>query len=595
MASPIAVAASNVLSFSQGSNGGGSEAVFGGQTVLRGPRYQELDRRQSYYECKQHDQKGYDFDGRVYDPNAGLPFISQEKTPYLVPLSQRRPSAPYRIGRLIVNSFTSLLFGDLAERFPVIRVTGDADAEDFAQTLATEGDLPLRMVRARQLGGSMGSVAVSWRFKDGLPRYTVRNAKNLFVHEWKDRESHIPAHVTEVYPTRRQEWDGKQYAWVWYWYRRDWTLEEESIFKPIRYERGVEPVWEKDDARSVKHGDDDTHVVWIQNLPNDEDLDGFPDYEGCYEDMDELDVEFSVVMRGGKLNLDPTLVLNIDPEIASRTAVKKGSENALMVGLDGDAKYLELAGTSIDSGLKLVEALRKATLEVAECIIPDPHEVAAQGVSSVAIKAMFAPMIGKAGILRGQYGNAIQKLVRGPLLAARRASKTVVTVVDAITGEEVRHVGVVALPPKLVQTPVMDTETGEPTGEVKEEAIDRTPGEGGQLKLAWPPWFPPTPDDLSKTATTMSLATGGKAFLSKQTAVESTARMFGADPAEEWRRVQAQGKADAAAEKAKTDAFGGGDAGGEGDEDGGLPEGATPRGKGPPTGSRDPVSKEDDE
>ena len=51
-----------------------------------------------------------------------------------------------------------------------------------------------------------------------------------------------------------------------------------------------------------------------------------------------LDTLVSVVMKGATLNLDPTLVLKMDPELVSRKGVLKGSEHALVVGDDYAAR-----------------------------------------------------------------------------------------------------------------------------------------------------------------------------------------------------------------------------------------------------------------
>ena len=158
--------------------------------------------------------------------------------------------------------------------------------------------------------------------------------------------------------------------------------------------------------KSVIHKDDDTHFVWVQNLPSDE-QDGVPDCEGLYESLDEIDVLLSVMLRGAKLNLDPTLVIKDDKLFVQRMGIKKGSENAIVVDKEGgDAKYLELTGSSIEAGIKLFNEHRRTILEVAECVIPDPDTIAAQGQSAAAQKMVFSRMLSKGGILQEQYGTS---------------------------------------------------------------------------------------------------------------------------------------------------------------------------------------------
>jgi hypothetical protein len=553
VSSVVAIDSKNALSFS---SFGPENTTFGNgfrASLLNGDRYRELDRKQSYYDCTQYDTRLFDFDGRVSSPRSTQPMLGAEKASWYVPLNARRPSAPYRFGKIIVDSFTNLLFGD--QRFPAIRVDGDKDTEDFHQTVARVGRLPLKMIEARRLGGSMGAVGLSWSWYKGKPRYEVHNAKNVFVHSWDDRVEMIPRHVSEVYTFYKIQWNGKEFAKVDYWFRRDWTPDWDIVFKDVLAERGKEPFWVPDLAKSANHNDGLNHFVWVQNRPSDQ-VDGLADYEGLYDSFESIDLLMSVVSRGAILNLDPTLKLKMDPELVSRMGVRKGSDNAIVVGKDGDAEYMELGGTSIEAGTKLIEMMRRAILETAQCVVPDPHEVAAQGVSSVAIKAMFSPMLAQADVLREQYGAGIERLLDGPATVAREASRSRVVVVDGETGEESDGEAFFDLPPKVETKQVTDPLTGEQavdpmTGEPVPDEVVRTPrgpGVGGEINLRWPLYFTPTPDDQGKIVTNMQMATGGKAFLSKKTATEIASTAFGIDPAEEQRRLDEQGGKEKAAQ-----------------------------------------------
>jgi len=584
----------NALSF--GNMTGTEQSPFDGfrpLSILQGDRYRALDLLESYFRCRQHDGKMYDFDGRLYSPRTTMPLLSQEQAPYYVPLRDRRPSAAYPLGKIIVDSFTNLLFGE--NRFPQIRVEGDPKNEDFKQTIARVGNLPLKMIEARSLGGATGTVCVDWCFYKGRPRYEVHNAKNVHVHEWADRLRLKPRWATEVYPFWIPQWNGKAFDKIYYWFRRDWTPDADIVFEPaeIKPNPDTAPVWIVDAKKSVRHDDGVCHLHWIQNRPSDE-IDGVGDYAGLLDQFDTLDVLASVVARGAILNLDPTLKLKMDPEQIAMSGVKKGSDNSIVTGEGGDAEYMELQGTSIEVGIKLIETHRRSILEAAQCIVPDPHEVAAQGVSSVAVKAMFAPMLGSADVLREQYGHAIRNLVDEPTDVARAKMKRVpmVQVTDDLGQPVLDEAGVpktqpgkweLTLPPKIEVKPAplpseqpvppgkppLDPKTGlpeeqplqprPPPEELPPEDLEpktvttkteREPGEGGETDLRWPPYFTPTPDDQAKIATTLQLATGGKMFLSVETATEAMAEAFGADPAQEQQRVQKQTAKDKAKEQA---------------------------------------------
>lgn len=514
--------------------------------VLDTARYRELDRRQQYLENRQHDSKMVDFDGRPTPKASGAmatqPLITPDKLPYLVPMRARRPSSPYRLGPSVVNAFTNLLFGK--NRFPQLRVDADPKRHDFTQATSKLAGLSTKMIRARTLGGGMGSVGMSWSFVNGRPRAEVHNAKNIFVHEWADRSALIPAWATECYLFEKEVWDGTKQRWVtdWFWYRRDWTTDADVVFQPVLFDKAVEvPNWKVETQN--EHGEGGCHFHWCQNFPSEDDIDGYPDYDGLYESLDTLDIIYSVLARGGVANLDPTLVLKVKYDLVSHGGgVKKGSDNALTVGETGDAKYLELAGSSIEIGLKLFDSKRRSTLETAGCIIPDPSEIAANGVSSVTIETLYEPMLGRAAILREQYGSLLTRICDqiNSVASEKVGSKVSVPVTNPDTGEESDEEQEVGLnyPPRVERVPVLDDE-GNPTGEESVKLIEREPGEAGEVELQWPPWFAPTVDDIAKAAPALTAATAGKAFGTQRTAVRYFAQLVGQDPDAEWNAMQA--------------------------------------------------------
>jgi hypothetical protein len=530
------MAAAGASSFGTNANSGGFRA----RNFLDGQRYRELDRKQSYYDCTHHDYKRFDFDGRVISTGGGIsvtqPLLSAERISFYVPLRSRRPSSPYRLPRVIVKAFTGMVFGE--GRFPNFKVSGDSNAEDYVQALVKAMKLPTKMIRARDLGGAMGTVGLSWCFLNGRPRCLVHNAKNLYVHEWEDREEHIPRHVTEMFQySNGDEWDAskRRYVESLYWFRRDWTPDVDIVFQPVKVEPGKDPVWIPDLSKSEDHKDRLIHFAWIQNKPN-EGIDGFPDYEGLYENFDTLDLLLSVIVRGATLNLDPTLMLKMEPDVVSRFGVKKGSDNALVVGENGGAEYLELEGLSLKAGIDLFNAKRRSVLEVARCVIPDPDEVTANGTSSVAMKMLYAPMLGESDIIREQYSEGMIRVLDPMITVARLASRSTIIVYDE-DGSETEIQREVMLPPKTVDNPVMD-EDGAPTGETNTMKEDRDPGEGGEIETEWGPYFSPTPADQQTLATTLSTATGGQTgFMSTQTATELMMQAFGRKAQDESQRV----------------------------------------------------------
>lgn len=535
---------------------------FDAKGLVDSTRVKELEYRERFFRCTQHDHKIFDMNGNMTRPGRipGVqPLIGSNAPSFYVPLEMRRPNAPYRIGKKIVSSFTGMLFG--RGRWPQVR-SDDPVTQDWAEALVEAVKMRTKFIRARNIGGSCGTVGISWRFVSGKPRISIHHGKNIHVLEWEDAEEKIPRHVVELYQYSRRVFDERKKKHVerWFWHRRDWTPTADIFFEPVPVDK-QNPRWVIDQNRSMEHNEDDIHFAYIENLPDDEPScdDGVPDYAETYEQMNTLDVLNSVVVRGGVLNLDPTLVLKMEREELGGAIIRKGSDNALTVGPSGDAHYMELSGQSLTAGGALIDRQRDQILETSECVLVDPDRVAAAGTSSVALKVVYAPMLGKSDLLRDQYGEGIVRALEGLTRSARQYMRQPgapspeeefvhVPVVDEETGQPVvdESTGTpieepveyyVEMPPRIEKEPVIDEVTGEATGEVTLKVTERHPGTG-RIWLEWGPYFKPTADDHSKDVTAASTAAGGKAVLSQQTAVELTAQSYDRDGTEEWARVQ---------------------------------------------------------
>lgn len=515
------------------------------RAVFMSQRRRELEWRRQFFEATTHDAKSYDMDGRLIAPGVQTtqPFVGGAIPSVYVPLDARRPSVPYRLATTIVKRFTSRIFG--RDHFPTIEVVGDPDTQDWFAGVVDASSLRTRMIRARNMGGACGSVALSWRVCEGVPRVQVHAGSCVEVVEWADREELVPAHAIEL--TRRPEdrWDPdkRSFERVWWWCRRDWTPMADLYFlDKLDDSKGREEPWVLDRTRTDEHKDGEAHVVWVQNDPDDG-VDGRPDYDGQYEALNSLDTSSSVAHRGTVLNLDPTLVLNADPEIVKRGGViRKGSDNALTVGENGGAEYLELSGSSVAAGKDLIERERGQILECVSCVVPDPNTVAAAGTSSLGIRLVYEPMLDEVDVRREQYGQGMVRLLGQIERCVRRrlGNEEGVPVYEvAPDGTETPVIYEVKLEPKVID--VLDA-NGKPTGEVKVEP--RRLGKGGTIKLKWGEDFSLTADEESKRTSTLSTAAGGKPVVSHKSAVERASKLHDLDPREEWKRVEQQTEAE---------------------------------------------------
>lgn len=474
-------------------------------------RFRDLDRLESYYRCTQDDGKQYDWDGRFLGYGAEADIAPG----WFVPYKKRKPSSRYDLAKVIVNRLTSFLFG--GDRFPEIRVPGDPDAEDYAKALCAAARLPARMAEARNLGGSTGSVCLSWGFVDGRPKVEVHNAKHCTVIDWKDQSDWKVRAAIKCFMFPRQVIKNGRVKLEDFFFARYWDENTEIVWEPMPRDVASSPRWVDWKHKVIRHDCGSTPFYWVQNIPDSQDPDGECDYEGLCDTLDEINQLLSATGRGTKSNVDPTLVLKMDPQWNDGT-VKRGSDN--VIWSPGGAEYLELRGTSTEVALRLVERLRSFALDTASVVLADPDKLSGAAQSAQALRILYAPMLAKCDVLREQYTEfAIRPILVDMLRAARRLQSSGETIVSD-DGEETVLVREIVLPPRVVET------------EEETRIEPRQPGSSEDLSFNWNPYFSPTWRDIRDAAEAVKSANGNKQIISQRSGIASVQSLFGIEDVE---------------------------------------------------------------
>jgi hypothetical protein len=489
--------------------------------VVHNGRCAAMITREQYYESSQHDSKDFDIDGYFlrFGKSTDIP-----STGY-VPLKRRRPSARMDLPKVITDRFTSMVFG--SDRFPMIRVPGDPDAEDFAQELAKQAKLPIRMLEARTKGGSQGSVVLSWGFVNGRPTIEVHNSAHCEVFEWADYERRRPGVVLKAYTYTRKVWtsDGKPKDKTYY-YARFWDSTLDVCWLDIPEELAATNLWWKHPSKIIHHESGFCPVYWVQNFPASDDIDGNPDYnEGSHDNFDQIDTLLSMTCRGTTASVDPTVVIHASPEMNEGT-VRTGTGRAIYS--EKGAEYLELQGPGINTARELLKDLRQYELDKAGVVLLDPDKAAGTAMSASAMKQRYAVMLAKCDVLREQYGDIIVEILRDMLEVARKLKE----VKEGQGG--IKYWSKVQLPDRVEYEDIEEEEESDEESEEGEEEtpqpkalrkerkaklVPREPGESSNVELQWPPYFAPTWTDRKEAVETMNAATGGKQLVSQRTAV----------------------------------------------------------------------------
>ena len=528
------------------------------------PRFKRLDRYEAYYKGLQHESKKIDWDGSyISNLRDDITPVTSPPPAFAgqgVPLKGRRPSADYNLCRIIVDRYTGLLFSD--KRRPKIRCEDDPETDDFANTVAQETNFYSVMSQARTVGGAEGSVALTFQIRDGEVLFEVVNPKHCNV-TWADRKRLVPGKLDIQYQYPEDEYDpvSKKIRTVYYIYRRVVDDQLDVTFRPMPVSQDGEVQWEPDPSSVGQHGLGRCPVVWVQNRPDEIDIDGAPDCEGAYDSFDMIDRLVSQSERAALYNGDPTTILKMNPNLVPPGGVSPGSDHMLPVGEGGDAHLMELAGTGVDAMMKLAETLRKYALEMTQCVLVDPDKISGAAQSAKAIEYLYQPMLLRADVLRVQYANAMKDLMGMALDCARRKMGE-----RAVPGE-----GIVRETLKLSQKPVIDGATGEEIvgADGRRMTAPRGPGAGTHLTVSWGPYFEPSDQDVQVVVATIAAARMA-GLISEETAVKRVAPLFGIEDVKKEMEIAAAEKAAQTQQQFQTfnQQYGGGFGGGGGNEGG---------------------------
>ncbi|KKN72060.1 hypothetical protein LCGC14_0414550 [marine sediment metagenome] len=468
-----------------------------GPAFALSPRQMDLGAYWSYYRCRNYDTRTVDWNGQPV--TSGLDhevIVSQAYTPpgfydagANYPIKFRRPYAPYYLAKIIVDRFSGLLFS--TSRQPSLTYAGDEQTEDYMRTVAKVGRLWPAMAQARRFGGAMGSAAIGFSIVAGKPRFETHDPR-WTQPTFKDRHELILRQIEKryVYPHYVRDPNEGEWIEVWFWYRRVINEHIDEVWERVPVEDGEEPIWEHHESSKVEHGLGICPVVWIQNTPEEDDIDGDPDCWGIFDIIEEHDALISQASRGVKANCDPTLWISSDEEVDG--PIQKGSDNALKYEKGSNARYLEITGAGPRAATEMAGELRERAYEIA-AVVPD--DISAIEKTATEIRARMARMTEKADSLREQYGEmGIKKLLEIAEFVIRQTVGTRNVEREFSDGDNVESIRKTMRVTSTLELPPRYEESDEGT----KIPIPRVLGPGSYLELKWPRYFEPTLEEISK-------------------------------------------------------------------------------------------------
>lgn len=406
-------------------------------SVIRYPDWANQDSR-----YRRLDLRDRLLEGTFYNHLQSAFYDEMDSGGAIIPLTDRRPSAQYRLPRMVARWASRKLFA--GRHVPKVRHKDKKTAVQIG-ALLRKGKFFAHM-KAAALLGSVGAVAVTFvvekKGQDVKVAFQLWRAK--YCQPSFDEMSELAqlrvAYVTSGEALLAMKAPGVEVGKE-YWYIRDWLPTGEKSFKPVpkaEWNPVQGFVGEGAANKTLEDWDEQKHMLgfvcgqWFCNLPGGHDPDGACTFEDAIPNSVELDYTLSQIGRGTRYNSAPQLVTI---GAVQNGAVTRGpmthlqmqagfkDEDGQTVGA-GDAKLLEMSGTGTQAALSLIDHLRNMALEQISASRKDPDKMKAP-LSGRAMEYLDQDSDDLVYDLRDQYGeHGALPLIKKIVIAAGIESDT---------------------------------------------------------------------------------------------------------------------------------------------------------------------------
>jgi hypothetical protein len=385
------------------------------------PRYVTLDLHDRLLDGTFYDHLAYAFYDETYPSGMG-------QGGKIIPLAERRPSAQFRLPRMVARWSARKLFAGRHRPKLKLDDAGDPKALQTLAQILRQG----RFVQAMSdtvLNGSVGSVAVTFRVEpDGDDKrvafqvWRAKYCKPSFDPMGKLAQLRVQfttggANLTALGAT------GLEDSAI-YWFIRDYLPDKEITYKPVKKddwnpvdgfvgEKAQNKKLEEWTELTVDHALGFVPGHWFVNLSGGCAPDGACTFADAIPNSIELDYTLSQTGRGVRYNSAPQLV-TIGQILNSGEITRSPVTHLEMRGgykdedgtawAPGDAKLLEMTGEGTKAALELIDKLRNFALEQIAASRKDPDKMKAP-LSGRAMEYLDQDSDDLIMDLRGQYGD----------------------------------------------------------------------------------------------------------------------------------------------------------------------------------------------
>lgn len=373
-------------------------------------RSTELDKIDKYLESTQYDHLS-DWD------------VSECSGSY-IKIKDRKPAIIYPMAQVLTDRLASKLLG--MSVFPSPKIEGDPDTEEFLKIIMRATHFKDKLLQAMKPFVSKGSVFVRFKIVEGKPIIQHYNPKYCYP-KFDKKNDLVQVEIKYVY----EDWedlDVKGFP-IKKWYRMVVGKNSDVLYNSPKYEDRIEPIFNT--VATVEHNLGFVQGVWMKTVDDEHSPDGPGVVKPIMDFSDALNYNLSQSDKSVAYGQDPQLVTNgMDSEEVDDLV--KSSSRAWNLGREGDAKFLEVAGSGVTVAKEFRTDIKKDIMDIARIIILDPEKIVGSAQSGKAMEVLHGPMIELINELRPQVDKGLieldQKLMLALIVFNDKGAKLTITI-----------------------------------------------------------------------------------------------------------------------------------------------------------------------
>jgi hypothetical protein len=304
-----------------------------------------------------------------------------------IPLRKRKPKIIYPFAQLLCERVASKLLG--RDTFPKLDMPEDPDTMELLDLMIKSSYVKSLLLAAMETMVSHNSVFVRFKIVAGNLKYEYYNPKYCYP-EFDEAGNLVKMEIKYVYEDQEDlDNEGKP---IKKWYKMELGQMTDVLYDNPKYVADQAPNFVP--VKDAKHDLGFVQGEWFKNgySKHSPDGDGKTIVEKVYDFIDSLNYNLSQADKAVLYGQDPQLVVTGMDEDEIESLIKSSSKG-WNLGRQGDARFVEIAGSGVQVGQEHRQDLHKDIQDIARVIMLDPEKIVGSAQSAKAMEVLHGPLV----------------------------------------------------------------------------------------------------------------------------------------------------------------------------------------------------------